>query len=111
MGHRFKRPCLDCGALAYGNRCEDHEKAFEARRQKHKIETPQRRAKKRRLYNPTYQKKAKWIRDTAVACHICGEGLRIGDPWEADHIEAGNPASPLAPAHRSCNIKKSNKRL
>ena len=46
----------------------------------------------------------------AEICHLCGEGGRVGDPWEADHAnpELGQ-ASILLPAHRSCNRKRGNK--
>lgn len=60
-------------------------------------------------YSGDYKKRAKMVRDTAVLCHICREGFRLGDPWQADHILPGNPLSPLAPAHASCNAKRGNK--
>ena len=46
----------------------------------------------------------------AEICHLCGEGGRVGDPWEADHVnpELGSQ-SILLPAHRSCNRKRGNK--
>jgi hypothetical protein len=36
-------------------------------------------------------------------CWLCGDGPRSNDPWAADHVYPGDLASPLAPAHRSCN--------
>ena len=55
-----------------------------------------------------YDRRAKWCRDMANAnpnttCRRCGLGRREGDPWEAGHVIDGDPASPLAPEHRSCN--------
>lgn len=106
---RFRRPCLDCGQLAYGNRCETHQTEWN---RKHRTpDTPERKAKKRLYYNSDYRKRAKFVRDNAVLCHLCGEGYRPGDPWQADHLQPGNPHSPLAPAHRSCNAKRGNKPL
>ena len=40
---------------------------------------------------------------------LCGGGAVPGDPWQADHVIPGNPDSPLAPAHRSCNAARGNK--
>jgi hypothetical protein len=60
-------------------------------------------------YSGDYKARAKQVRDTAVLCHICKEGFRADDPWQADHLIPGNPVSPLAPAHRSCNAKRGNK--
>ncbi|WP_353934167.1 HNH endonuclease [Acinetobacter baylyi] len=40
---------------------------------------------------------------------MCGEGRRDDDPFTADHIRPRDPTSPLAPAHRSCNTRKSNR--
>jgi site-specific DNA-cytosine methylase len=55
------------------------------------------------------QKKARQIRDTAVACWICGQGKRPNDPFTADHLIPADPNSPLAAAHRSCNSRRQNK--
>ena len=44
-----------------------------------------------------------------VVCWICGEGARAGDPWQADHVTAGDYHSQLLGAHRSCNIARANK--
>lgn len=101
------RPCLDCGTLAQGSRCETHEKARKQLKYRH--ESPERKAKKRKLYNTQYQKVAKAVREGAYLCHICGQGGRAGDPFEADHLFPGEITSPLLPAHRSCNRAKGNK--
>jgi len=62
-------------------------------------------------YLGDYKRRAKAVREQAVNCHICGDPARLNDPWTADHIIAGDPNSPLAPAHRSCNERRGNKPL
>ena len=101
----FKKPCLDCGALSYGSRCEIHQRRVEQLRDVRRAE------KKRVLYNSEYRKQAAYVRATAITCHICGDGARLDDPWQADHLNAGDPSSPLAAAHRSCNAKRGDKPL
>jgi len=102
MTGRFNRPCLTCGQLTRGGSyCDTHKPV--------KVDSPERKAKKAARYGPAYQRLAKQIRQTATRCHLCGGGPRDGDPWEADHVIPGSMAGGLAPAHRSCNQKKSNK--
>jgi len=104
------RPCLDCGTLTReGSRCPTHQAQRNRIRNRH--ESPERKEKKAKLYNTAYQKHARAIRAGALLCHLCGGGARAGDPWEADHVEAGNINSPLLPAHRSCNQRRGNKPL
>jgi hypothetical protein len=91
---RTVRPCLNCRRLTRaGSRCEDCEK------------------KHAKLYDYEYRQQAKLIRESATLCHICGQAARPDDPWTADHIRPGDKTSPLAAAHRSCNTRKSNKRI
>lgn len=102
----FPRPCSTCGKLTRGaNKCDKHMAEMmavvEAKRRLRKQNSGQ--------YSGDYRKRAKVVRDNAVICHICKEGFRLGDPWQADHLLPGNPVSPLAPAHRSCNAKRGNK--
>jgi len=105
---RFNKPCLNCGRLSLNNYCEPCGKA----REKQKDTDPIRVARKRELYGPRYRRLAKTVRDNATQCHLCGEGYRVNDPWEADHIDPTlGDASPLAPAHRSCNQSRGNKPL
>jgi len=95
------RICLTCGTpTTHGARCQKCQTQLNTRR------TAQRN---RPHYAGDYRKRAKAVRDAATTCWICGEGARINDPWTADHIDAGNPLSPLAPAHRSCNSRRGNK--
>ena len=105
---RFPKPCLDCGVLTSGgNRCDVHQqrvdKLHDLRRQTIKRATGQ--------YSGDYRKRAKQVRETATVCHLCGEPARWNDPWEADHLIPGEPDSPLAAAHRSCNIARGDKPL
>lgn len=60
-------------------------------------------------YAGDYRRRAKAIRDHAEFCWLCGGGAREDDPWQADHVIPGDPNSPLAPAHRSCNASRGNR--
>ena len=64
------------------------------------------RTHKRDHYKGDYQARAKAVRESATHCWLCGEPAREGDPWQADHIYPGRSDSPLAPAHRSCNVRR-----
>jgi hypothetical protein len=107
----MKQPCIDCGTPTVGTRCELHN----TRHQRSVNRTAQiRRASNGRSpYNRgTYRTQAAAVRATATTCHICGEGPRPNDPWQADHvipISKGGEVGPLAAAHRSCNISRANK--
>lgn len=109
---RFPRPCLECGILTtLGSRCEQHQaernRVIEATRPKRRYKAKP----KREHYGGEYRKRAKKVRDNAVYCHLCGDGPRHDDPWTADHIIPGDPASPLLAAHRSCNSRRGNRPL
>lgn len=103
----MKRPCLDCGRPTYGSRCPEHTRNLErgksrSRYLEHKFK-----------YGGDYRARAAAVRAAATRCHICGNGFRADDPWQADHLvqgtgEGGGRSGPLAPAHRSCNIRRSN---
>ena len=107
---RFPKPCLDCGQLtSVGNRCQKHQNLVEnlhnAKRAQIKRESGQ--------YSGSYQKRAKQVRETALVCHLCGEGFRATDPWVADHVDPAShgDTADLRAAHRSCNAKRGNKPL
>jgi len=88
----IRRPCLNCGTLTTRTtRCETCQSHHDS------------------LYDSDYRRRAQHIRATATICHICGLGALPDDPFTADHIIAGNRLSPLAAAHRSCNIRKGNR--
>jgi len=72
------------------------------------VESPERKAKKRELYNSTYRKRAKQMKSQATHCHICNKAFEFGDRVEADHLIPGQADSPLAPAHRKCNQQRGN---
>jgi len=108
---RFNTPCLDCGRLSrHGSRCESCS-ATRASQKESARDTEARREKKKLLYNSAYRQRAKLVRATATHCHLCGQGYRANDPFEADHLLPGDPDSPLAPAHRSCNQRRGDKPL
>jgi len=97
----FARPCLKCGVLIRGGSyCTPHNPRAR--------DTGARKEKKRNLYGGDYWKRAKLVRETATHCHLCGKQFVEGDRVEADHLIAGDPNSPLAPAHRECNNKRGN---
>ena len=76
--------------------------------QNNQQEERQRPARNREHYAGDYAKRAKAVRDAATICWLCNEPAKPNDPWQADHYIPADPASPLLPAHRSCNIKRSN---
>jgi hypothetical protein len=108
---RLPEPCLTCGRLSTnGSRCPEHAYKVEAernaRRDRRKSETGQ--------YSGAYSRLAKIIRQTAIACHLCGKPFEPGDQIEADHLQPGTPVTALdqlAPAHRTCNAKRGSKPL
>ena len=104
---RFPKPCRVCGQLSLGNLCQAHQaiedKLHNLKRDQIKKQTGQ--------YSGDYRKRAAQVRATATVCHICGDGPRFNDPFEADHIEPGVQASELKAAHRSCNGQRGNKPL
>ncbi len=104
---RFPKPCLDCGQLTTGgNRCATHEnlvkQLHEVKRANVKRESGQ--------YSGSYKRRAAEIRATALLCWICGEGARLTDPWQADHVQPGEDGdvAELRAAHGSCNRRRSN---
>jgi hypothetical protein len=107
-GYNFRAPCLVCGKLTRGsNKCDEHKPQPNPERE-------QARALRKRLtgqYSGDYKRRAKAVRDNAVICHICKEGYKPLDPWQADHLIPGDPRSPLLPAHRSCNASRGDKPL
>lgn len=106
MAKKFMQPCLDCGKLSRnGSRCEAHqrlkEREWDAPKAARKKATGQ--------YSGDYRRRAQQIRENATYCWICGQPPNLYDPMQADHLIPGDPESPLAPAHRSCNAARGNK--
>lgn len=94
------KPCLGCGELVFNvSRCENCQSFYNHLHPK----------KPRPHYQVDYRRRAKEVRDNAVACWICGEGARSNDPWTADHVIPANPDSLLLAAHRSCNSRRGNR--
>jgi hypothetical protein len=111
MTSKFLRPCLICGALGRGTRCDRHQAEWNSQRESKKNANPIRQAKKRELYGGDYRRRRAAVLATATHCHICREPLGAGDRVEADHLVPGDPNSPLAPAHRLCNQRRGDKPL
>ena len=63
------------------------------------------RAHKRNHYKGDYATRAKQVREATTHCYLCGQGPRVNDPFQADHVFGPNDPT-LAGAHRSCNIRK-----
>ena len=108
VGLKFKKPCLECGALSYEHRCPTHLAAYKAR-QAERYNQFDRKEKKKKLYSTDYRKKAKALRDTASHCYLCGERFTDRTQIQIDHVlPSMNESSPLAPTHARCNSQKSN---
>jgi hypothetical protein len=97
MGN-LPKPCLDCGRLSPNSRCAECQ-AIRSRKQD-LARGP------RPHYAGDYRKRAKAVREAPGPCWLCGEGEKINDLWQADHVVPGDPNSLLAKAHRSCNIRR-----
>ena len=95
----FNKPCLKCGQLTRASYCDGCRPV--------KVDSPERKARKQQKYGGDYRRRAQAVKATATHCHICNQPFQHGDQIEADHI-LPTPDSPLAPAHRQCNRKKSN---
>lgn len=98
---RPPRPCIECGTLSPTTRCT-------ACHHKHQRTTAKPKPP-RAHYAGDYRKRAAQVRATATHCWICGQTARPNDPWQADHLNPGDPNSPLLPAHRSCNAARGNR--
>lgn len=93
----MNRTCIDCGALVpYPRaRCLTHERGHERARQ----------ARRGSLYDRAHQRRA---REQITAMPWCGWCGRTDD-LTADHVIAGDPASPLRTLCRSCNSTRANR--
>lgn len=101
----IQQPCLDCGKLTTHTRCP----GCAAPRLEAKAHRRAERKKQTGQYAGDYRQRAKAVRDAAIACHLCGQPFKPGDKIHADHLEPGNPDSPLAAAHASCNQRRGAK--
>jgi hypothetical protein len=92
---------MDCGVrVRQGNRCQPCLTIF------NRVREQSRPHRNRPHYTGNYRGRAATIRAEAEVCWICGDTTRPDDPWTADHLIPGDPDSPLAPAHRSCNSRR-----
>jgi hypothetical protein len=108
----FPKPCIECGKLSLGDtRCETHRLEHERIRESLRPKRVRPNKGYRPHYTGDYWKRSKEVRETARYCHLCKDGPRHNDPWTADHLIAGDPNSPLLPAHRSCNSSRGDKPL
>jgi len=97
----IKRPCFDCGTLTPATRCPPCATRIATQRANKRPPRPH--------YSGDYRRRAAQVRANATHCWICGRGAIDGDPWQADHLQPGNPDSPLLAAHRSCNAARGNR--
>lgn len=90
------RPCLDCGVVCAHTRCHACQRRHEAQRAPHRAA----------YADPAYRKARKALR--GAPCHLCG----LPGSDTVDHVvplaaRGANVAGNWAPAHRSCNSRKS----
>ena len=109
VSYRFVRPCIQCQELHRdkGDYCAQCRRIKDRAREA----DPARRKRKRELYNSDYRKQAAMIKASATHCHLCLKPFTDRAQITADHINAGEPNSPLAPAHKSCNSSRGNRKL
>jgi len=101
------KPCIDCGTPTNGTRCPTHTKEHDRAKDRGRVRTHNEYGRAK------HRGEGAHVRATATRCHICGQGPKRNDPWQADHLIplANNRGGggPLLPAHRSCNIARANK--
>ena len=112
---RFQRPCLDCGELSENNRCQRHQEVHDRRQRRRLDSLPKKSSEdKSRFYNSEFRAKAKQVKDSAVACYLCGNRFSHTEKQtgkvQADHVypSLGNE-SPILAAHATCNRSKGKK--
>jgi hypothetical protein len=106
---------LDCGELSLSNRCQRHQEIFDRKQRRRLDALPKKSSEdKSRFYDSAYRARAKQVRETAVACYLCGKRFSQTDKQtsqvQADHVfpSLGNE-SPLLAAHAICNRQKGKK--
>ena len=112
---KFSRPCLKCGGTTLPGQtyCEMHRREVAAARNLVRDSDPNRKAKKKILYNSDYQKKRReivqYVREYGFVCYLCKKNIEPTQDIDIDHVEAGNPQSQLLPTHRTCNRSRGNR--
>ena len=106
---RFPKPCLACGILTTGGSyCSTHQAVVD---EKERVRQSNRK-RGRTLYSSAHYRKVRaYLKATATHCHLCKQAFTNRDDITADHLIAGDPDSPLAPAHSLCNSRRGNKPL
>lgn len=66
------------------------------------------RTKQRTMYGTPYRKQAAALKAQATTCWLCGKPLPPGE-GTADHLNAGDPTSPLLPACATCNYGRADR--
>ena len=121
---KSKRPCLDCRRLFLptadkNSYCPDcFVKYNNLRNQQRRLKPKKKdtRVRGTRAYDdPQYRKYRKQLLSMATQCGICLKGVIYDDPFQVDHIiplalGGSNDPNNLRVTHRSCNIKKKDKR-
>ena len=107
---KFQKPCIQCGTLSRDATCKQCHLKKERARDRIRDADPQRQIKKATLYNSSYRRQSKLLRERGGICYLCGEVVPPG-VGQADHIEPSNPQSPLAITHAFCNQSRGNKPL
>ena len=107
---RFNKPCIKCGVLSLDAMCRNCHRAQERIRDRKRDATPERKHKKATLYNGSYKRQAKLLRDRGGICYLCGEVVAPGT-GQADHLNPSDPQSPLAITHSFCNQSRGDKKL
>ena len=106
----FQKPCIMCGKLSPDATCKQCHLKKERARDRVRDADPARRIKKATLYDSQYRKQAALLKTRGGICYLCGEVVPPGT-GQADHIDAGNPDSPLAITHSFCNQSRGNKKI
>lgn len=85
-----------CPELVDKGRCPVHKREYQ------RIYDKRRGTPAQRGYNSAWAKRSKQQRETVPYCQWCNSTVDL----TADHLEPGNPASPLVTACRSCNSRR-----
>lgn len=103
-----KRRCIQCGTLTDRTRCPTCQRAKDRERNA-----------RRPHYHGDYQRRRNELVAAAHAwgwpCAICHQPLHPDLAWPhpdsttADHVNPGDPNSPLRPAHARCNSARGNR--
>lgn len=102
------RPCLDCGVLSEGTRCEIHRKRQDNTRYARRGSTTD------RGYGHAYRQRRPQVLQGATHCRTCGQQFTEDNPATTGHIEdlrdlpreqrrSTAATAPLMPQCAACN--------